>query len=733
MAEKFEYTREWTDAEAFPLLGFTKSWENPEDYPTIELDETQVRKDMQSLHDEVKNYINDKLIPAVLAEDATEAARAAAEAQRIENENARIAAEQARTTAESERADAETERAAAESARNTAEQAREAAEQARADETAGIVAQATEQAVIASNAASEASSSASGAFASASAAAASASSASDSASASASSAAAAQASAAEALSSKNSAKSEADRAKSEADRAAEIVGGDFVKASEKGAANGVATLGEDGKVPASQLPDISGADIPITSTPDDNVTIWIDPDEDDQTESFYTKTETNTLLQNKADLDESGKVPESQLPSLGFKPQIVVTAPTGSAVTATQGSKVYTASESGGTWTFKVEDYGTYTITATKGDQTATGEVIVEAVQQYAVELKYIGIYGVTWDGTSSQALTRTDDAAGFTDPVPYVAGASSYGSPFDNLMPWAGMTKETRTGGVMVKIPKFWYKLTKSGNTLSIQIADAAVDGFSVCPACMDRGDGKGERDAVYVGRYHCGANNYKSVSGVKPKANVTRANFRSSIHSLGSNIWQLDFATRFTIWLLYIVEFANWNSQKTIGKGCGDNSATGNMGYTDSMPYHTGITQSSRDTYGLGTQYRNIEGLWDNVYDWCDGCYNSNNGLMIILNPSSFSDSSGGQSAGTPASGWIAAWNVTTSGGFPMFINGGTSGGGENAAVGDSWNFYASGPCVCVGGDYNQSGSRGLFFVSYSDVSNADGSRGSRVLELP
>ena len=103
MAEKFEYTREWTDAEAFPLLGFTRSWENPEDYPTIELDETQVRKDMQSLHDEVKNYINDKLIPAVLAEDATEAARAAAEAQRetnetqrIENENARIAAEQAR-------------------------------------------------------------------------------------------------------------------------------------------------------------------------------------------------------------------------------------------------------------------------------------------------------------------------------------------------------------------------------------------------------------------------------------------------------------------------------------------------------------------------------------------------------------------------------------------------------------------------------------------------------------
>lgn len=62
-----------------------------------------------------------------------------------------------------------------------------------------------------------------------------------------------------------------------------------------------ADLGEDGKVPASQLPDISSADIPITSTPADNVKIWIDPNEDDQTENFYTKVEINSLLQKKAD------------------------------------------------------------------------------------------------------------------------------------------------------------------------------------------------------------------------------------------------------------------------------------------------------------------------------------------------------------------------------------------------------------------------------------------------
>ena len=348
----------------------------------------------------IKTYINGTLIPEILTEEATEAARAAAEAQReanenqrIENENARIAAEQARTTAESARADAETERAAAESARNTAEQAREAAEQARADETAGIVAQATEQAVIASNAASEASSSASGASTSASAAAASASSASESASASASSAAAAQASADEALSSKNSAKSEADRAKSEADRAAEIVGGDFVKSSEKGAANGVATLGADGKVPASQLPDISGADIPITSTPDDNVTIWIDPDEDDQTESFYTKAETNTLLQNKADLGEDGKVPESQLPEISAV----------KTFTATIGT-TWTENEDTGVKSQNVSIPGVLAKHTAKVDHAYTGDgtsdgyaAFVEAENQY---LTYItNGYAEPYDG----------------------------------------------------------------------------------------------------------------------------------------------------------------------------------------------------------------------------------------------------------------------------------------------------------------------------------------------
>ena len=356
----------------------------------------------------------------------------------------------------------------------------------------------------------------------------------------------------------------------------------------------------------------------------------------------------------------------------GLLPQLAVTGPTtGSTVVAVNGSESVTFTESGGAWTGDLTKYGTWTVTAAYGGDIATDTISITEVRQYSMELRFVAIYGVSWDGTSTTAWTRTDDAAGFTDPVPYVAGASNYGSPFDDLAPWKDMTRVTDSeAGEMVKIPKFWYKLTQSGNGMKIQIADAPTEGFSVCPACMDRGDGAGERDYVLIGRYHC-ASDYKSKTGVKPVANITRSAARSSISNLGSKVWMADWAVRFTLFLLYLVEFADWNTQAKIGKGCGDNSATGNMGYTDSMPYHTGTTQSSRDTFGLGTQYRNIEGLWDNVRDWIDGCYNSGSGLMIILNPANSSDSAGGTSVGTPSNGYPSKFAVKdVSGTFPLFI---------------------------------------------------------------
>lgn len=101
----------------------------------------------------IKTYLNETLIPELLAADATEAARAeaetgreTAEAARVEAETERASAETARQTAETARVAAETERETQEEARQTAEAFRASAETARASaETARGSAEATRE------------------------------------------------------------------------------------------------------------------------------------------------------------------------------------------------------------------------------------------------------------------------------------------------------------------------------------------------------------------------------------------------------------------------------------------------------------------------------------------------------------------------------------------------------------------------------------------------------------
>ena len=57
----------------------------------------------------------------------------------------------------------------------------------------------------------------------------------------------------------------------------------------------------------------------------------------------------------------------------------------------------------------------------------------------------------------------------------------------------------------------------------------------------------------------------------------------------------------------LLYLIEYANLDSQSTLGVG--DNTYT--SGDSDDMPYHTGVI-GSKNSYGSDIQYRYVEGLF-------------------------------------------------------------------------------------------------------------------------
>ena len=355
------------------------------------------------------------------------------------------------------------------------------------------------------------------------------------------------------------------------------------------------------------------------------------------------------------------------------------------------------------------------------------------ADKEVQVNAQFVTIYGVEWDWTSGGSTkgTRTDGAAGFSDPNPAVNNGSG-SSPFDNLYPWSGMVKETRTGGVMVKEPKYWYKWTKTGKKLKLQIADGPVEGFHVDPVNMDRGDGLGELDFSYIGRYHCASGTYKSETNKAQQTNITRSQARSNIHNLGSNIWQMDFAQMWYVGMLFLVEFADWNGQTAIGYGCSSGNSKQNNGRTDSMQYHTGTTAANRTTYGF-TQYRNIEGWWDNVYDWMDGCYYNSNGLNVIKNPAQFSDSANGVLVGKPVAGYPSDFTIPTQDGLEWALFPSAANGSQTTYVPDYWNYDGSSPCLFHGGDYSQYLDRGPFYVGYGSASRQGSDIGCRLQERP
>lgn len=378
-----------------------------------------------------------------------------------------------------------------------------------------------------------------------------------------------------------------------------------------------------------------------------------------------------------------------------------------------------------------INEPGNYTLLYTAEDSCGnkteeTRELTVSRAAQ---------VFGAIWDGSDSTRWTRTDLSESFSDPEPAVNNGTG-SSPFDNYMPWSGMEiVEDETAGTLVSIPKYWYKWTREGTSMHLQIANEAKSGFLVSPAHADRGDGVGERDVVYVGRYHS-IYNFKSTTGYWPSSSKKRDVFRNGMHSLGSDIWQYDFAMYWTIAMLYLVEFADWNSQAVIGYGCGNGSSTGANGSTDAMQYHTGTDAASRTTYGH-VQYRYIEGLWSRLRDWVDGIYFNGTDIYVINNPAQFSDTENGVLIGTRAStnGIAKTFTEPSTSGYEYALYPTTSQNGSyTIRTCDDCDYNNAGNTLSVGGSYDQSQASGMFFMSgYWPSSNDSGYIGSRLQKLP
>ena len=357
-------------------------------------------------------------------------------------------------------------------------------------------------------------------------------------------------------------------------------------------------------------------------------------------------------------------------------------------------------------------------------------------------------VFGVSWDSSQpSTALTRLTKANDpnklvtvdiTTEPVPAV-GTGSGSSPFDNYMPWMGMeevdidasgrvypaNRTSPSSATCVKIPQFYYKVEKSGNIFRYYIADGPIDGFSLHPGSES-----------YVARYEgylvnkSGGQALCSYSNTPAKTGLTRAEFRNYAKNFASNAQLYDFAAWCAVGLLYLVEFADWDSQKKMGQGIVNDTAAHKTGETDVMVYHTGRAAGTDGKTAV--QYRGIENPWGNVSEFIDGINILTQVAFICTEPESYADDTNDnyKSCGftTPDSGFIKELGFSSV--FPWALLPDISGGGSSTTYIPDFVYSSLGERVLnVGGHITSEQEAGLFFfhagVSSLGKSDKIGSR--------
>ena len=396
-------------------------------------------------------------------------------------------------------------------------------------------------------------------------------------------------------------------------------------------------------------------------------------------------------------------------------------------------------------------DSGTITISALKSTNKlaanstvfyvhiSAGSNYTSSAQGYYVRVESLtSVFGVSWDSSQpSTALTRLTKANDpnklvtvdiTTEPVPAV-GTGSGSSPFDSYMPWMGMeecTLNNATGKVsskkgdpgfkrtsidrpvMVKIPEFYYKIERVGSIFRYYIADGPVDGLSLHPGSGDN----------YLGRYEAGEASsgtlgfiLASYSGTTPSVSKTRSTFRDYARNMASGFQLRDIAAWCAYDLLYLVEYADWDSQKKIGPGIVNDTAAHKTGETDAMVYHTGRANSGDNA---AVQYRGIENPWGNVSEFIDGINVYGQSVYICTDPEIYTDDTDTNypysNIKLPTSGWTKGLGLSTN--FPWAYLPNEVGGSGSTFIPDYVTHLSQGWQVLVVGGYYSDGSyAGLF----------------------
>ena len=140
-------------------------------------------------------------------------------------------------------------------------------------------------------------------------------------------------------------------------------------------------------------------------------------------------------------------------------------------------------------------------------------------------------------------------------------------------------------------------------------------------------------------------------SVSGKAPINYGTRANFRALAAKRGTGWRQQDYDLASAVQLLYLIEYADWNSQSMIGNGLTDWVSETWDAWNDYNPIETAGNSNSNgnatanNSAGSGNtgsymSYRGIENFFGHIWKWVDGININNNVPYVCNDDSDFAD---------------------------------------------------------------------------------------------
>jgi hypothetical protein len=187
--------------------------------------------------------------------------------------------------------------------------------------------------------------------------------------------------------------------------------------------------------------------------------------------------------------------------------------------------------------------------------------------------------------------------------------------------------------------------------------ISPYPVEGFVLHNAFYQRGHLSTPPDYIYIGAYTgiISSNKLLSKSGVTSTVSQTMAAFETAATTNGSGFGIMDIHTLSLLKMLFVVEYASWNSQAVLGNGNVGSSAQLNTGSTNANLASNGTwgTTANRTS---GMCWRGIENFWGNIWQFIIG-FNGYTDKYRIINP----DGSGTYAANLSSGTYIETTGIT------------------------------------------------------------------------